>query len=95
MHDGIHYQAQEYFKPVDCKHIEYVREDTEDTKGFCPFHSDSWMQSCIGRSMMDSDRGEADRKDREARTGRKEGGENSVIQKVKKAFRALVFDEYS
>lgn len=91
MHDGIHYQTQEYFKPVDCKHIEYVMEDT---KRLCPFHSDSWMQTCIGQYMMDSDRKEANRKDREARTGRKEGGKSSVMQKVKGVLRALAFDEY-
>ena len=91
LYDGIHYQAQEYFQPVDCKHIECVKEDTKDS---CPFHSDSQMQGDISQLMMDLDREETDRKDMEAMTGRKEGGKKSVMQKLKVVFRAIAFDEY-
>lgn len=81
MNDGLRYQEQKYFEPVDCEHIEYLKQDTKDS---CPYHKNHDMQMAICETIVHT-RGEAPeaREHRWSRWGRN----------AKKVRNAILFDE--
>lgn len=84
MDDGVLYQTEQYFQPVNCKDIECVEQDTMNS---CPFHRDFEMQGKITRKIFYLEHEEKSRKERAERMG----GETPAVRKVKGVLREIFF----